>query len=169
MADQSIKMPPVVDETTQFPTISATPGESINIDMSSLQMMNSGGIRLWIRWVVPLTQTHQVRLDRCPMIFLNLSAIVMDVVPDKAVIGSFVLNYLHTDEDSEIRLLFNSKPGVKGFQVPEIVQGKTANDKFEFDGLVSKTFGRFKEPVNFIPSVPMADLPSLGIQIISSK
>lgn len=164
VATQTFLVPALVDESTILPDLLMADNSTLVIDLKQLQMMNSAGIRLWIRWLLPLSKKHKVVLSHCPMIFLNLSSIVLDVVPEKVHIQSFSLNYLHETDDREVRLHFSSAETPPRFQIPEAVVDDATKDRFEFDGLISKTFARFRAGLTFIPSMQMSELQAAGIQ-----
>lgn len=160
----TLKIPSVVDESTHLPEVHVAVGDPVAIDLASLKLMNSAGIRHWIRWILPLTKSTKLSLVNCPMIFLNLSSIVMDVVPDGAEIESFILNYLHVSNDRELRLHVSHPPQGGAFEVPELII-TDSGEQYEFDGMLSKTFSRFRGRVNFQPSVKVSRFPELGLRL----
>lgn len=159
--EKAIRIPSVVDENTRLPEVKIPAGENLEIDLGYLKLMNSAGIRHWIQWLTPLTRANRVQLIHCPLIFVNLSAIVVDVVPAGASVRSFTLNYFCDETDEEIRVLFQSQGNDSEFNIPEKIVDPSGSI-FEFDGLFSKTFARFKGKISYHPQVEASQLGSLG-------
>lgn len=168
MQHTTIQIPSVVDESARLPEVYVAQGDKVVVDLKELKLMNSAGIRLWIRWILPLTKTAKVQLTNCPMIFLNLSSIVMDVVPDQVKIESFSLNYLHLKDDREIKIHVEISPKTQSFEIPEIIITDDG-EQYEFDGMIAKTFSRFKGTFHTHASVRSSQFNDLGIRFVSAS
>lgn len=170
LKESVIKMPVEVNEGIDFPDFKDQERQTIKIDMGGLRMMNSAGIRRWIRWIGPLSAAHEVQLIDCPMAFLNLSSFVAGVIPPSARLISFFLLY-KTDAEENLYLRFRPDPRTGKFNVPEVavIEGEPGVEEkyFNFDDYVNKTFARLMDRVQVHSEVTSKDFENMGISYAS--
>lgn len=150
-----ILLPAHIDEDTIFPKVD--PSLSlVTFDLADLKMMNSSGVRTWIRWAKSIAGTAEIRLRNVPMMFLNLSSIIANIIVPSMVIESIRLDYVY-DYSEETRSVFFERPSDrKPITIPHkiSIEGRL----FEFDGLVDRTFAQVKNQFTFVESILDSDL-----------
>lgn len=166
MSDTEVQftIPATVDDTTRFPTYRGFHGQKFILDLRDLRMMNSMGIRTWVDWVRGFMANNTVVLRNCPMTFMSIAAIVVDVVPNEVVIESMILRYIDSETNTSMRCLFTRPPASKTWRLPMAL---TANStEYEFDGIMLKTLGRIKNELETLERHPLEQISSLGGQVL---
>lgn len=158
--DVRIRLPEKLDEDTIFPEIQITHGQKLQVDLQSVRLMNSFGIRNWNRWLLPFLETNPIEFIHVPMMILSLSSIVRSVFPQGSRVESFYVHY-RSSKDDEIRLHFVPVEDV--FHVPEQIQLAQKLEIYELDGLAQRLFAGFPNQVKIQPQLNEADFANFGI------
>lgn len=161
--DVRIRLPEKLDEDTIFPEIQITHGQKLQLDLQSVRLMNSFGIRNWNRWLLPFFDTNPIEFIHVPMMILSLSSIVRSIFPQGSRVESFYVHY-RGSEDDEIRLHFVPVKDV--FHVPEQIQLIQNSEIYELDGLAQRLFVAFPNQVKIHSHLNEADFTHFGIHQI---
>lgn len=164
-------IPSVIDDRTRLPQYKGFHKQKFVLDMRDLKLMNSVGIRTWVQWLETFRANNQVVLVNCPVIFMNIAAIVVDVLPNEARVESVILRYVH-DESGEVLRCLSTRPGSGTWKIPQILKvtepGTTAKD-YEFDGILSKSFARMRTEIEFLEELASGQFSAYGLQILTKE
>lgn len=87
-----IKFSGQIDEYCDFTDIKLPESNRITIDLKSIQMLNSVGLRSWVMWVKTLNQQIIV-LRHCPAVAVHQMNILDGFMPLKSIVESFEVPY----------------------------------------------------------------------------
>lgn len=80
--------------------------QSVVINLEQIKMINSLGIREWIKFVAVLSQS-QVELQKCPKIFIDQVNMVQGFITPNFKIMSFYVPYFNEDANIEKNVLYS--------------------------------------------------------------
>ena len=108
-------------------------------DFDSVSLLNSCGIREWIRFVEQLGNEVKIIYRNCPPIVVLQMNMVKGFLSDNATVESFYAPYYDDENDRELKVLLHSDE-IKELQAPKKLND--AGKPLEFDG-VEATYFRF--------------------------
>lgn len=113
---------------------------SVVFDFKELQNINSCGIREWIQWITPLSQT-QVVYRHCPKVIVDQINMIDGFLPASGVVESFYVPYYSDASGEEKHVLFTSGKEFSGesLRLPDNVKD-SKNNSMEIDVIESKYF-----------------------------
>lgn len=97
----------MIDEDSAFPEIQGAKFREVHIDLKEVSAINSIGIREWMDWLRPLSESSSVHLWNCtkPLVFqFNM---VEGFLPAKARVRSFFVPHFCEKCDQEANVLVN--------------------------------------------------------------
>lgn len=159
-------VPSVVDDRTPLPQYQGFHRQKFVLDLRDLKLMNSVGIRAWVHWMRSFAGPNEVLLINCPVIFLNIAAIVTDVVPEKVRVQSMILRYVDEESNSPLRC-FMERPPTGIWKIPETL--RLGDAMYEFDGILAKSLGRLKSETELTEEISESQFADYGLQIIAEK
>ncbi len=129
-----------IDEDFVFDSILENKGTHYLIDFNELKMINSCGIREWIRFVEQLGPSIQIEYYNCPQIIIQQMNMVSGFLSSNATVKTFYAPYYCEDNDEEKHVLLKSED-IKNNQAPQVfteVDGEKA--EMEFDAIEEQYF-----------------------------
>ena len=127
-----------IDEDFKFDTISIDKDDVI-VDFEEITLLNSCGIREWIKFVTSLGGSKKITYVNCPSVVVMQMNMVKGFLSENAQVESFYAPYYDEDLDEEVKILIKSADVVDG-KAPEV---KSDSGKpLEFDG-IEKTYFKF--------------------------
>lgn len=166
--DVQFHVPSVVDDRTPLPQYQGFHRQKFVLDLRDLKLMNSVGIRNWVQWLKSFQPQNEVCLVNCPVIFMNIAAIVTDVVPDGARIESILLRYVDEEHGRGALRVLAQRPTESSWKLPQAILS-ASGEVYEFDGILSKTLGRLKGQVELVNEMPEAAIAGAGLTILSKE
>jgi len=110
-----------IDEDAEFPLIELATVKKVFIDLNGIRGINSTGIREWLDWIRPISQSVEITLERCPKSIVLQFNMVAGFLPPKARVTSFYLPYYCDKCDYEgshlVTVGQNVSKGPKGLAV----------------------------------------------------
>jgi anti-anti-sigma regulatory factor len=127
----------IVDELVGFKA------ETVKVDFEDVKMINSCGVREWIKLVEALTnQGSKVEYYNCPQIVVQQVNMVTGFVPQGGQVVTFYAPYFCDDCEHEEKVLLTSSE-LDGREAPELKCGKC--------GAMSEIDAMEDVYLNFIP------------------
>lgn len=118
-----------------FPEV---PSMTINLDQVS--SINSTGIREWIK-LMDKIGSSEIKLIKCPKVFIDQVNMVKDFLPENALIESFYVPYFSETKNSELKILFErGRHFTKNFINCKETIADEAGTIYELDVISSKYF-----------------------------
>ena len=88
-----LKVSGPIDEDSIFPQVSAPVGGDVVVDLDKVTIINSCGVREWVRWIAPLAATAPVVLRSCPKSIIDQANTVEGFLPKGVKVESFYVSY----------------------------------------------------------------------------
>ncbi len=136
-----------LDEDAKLPVITEKIRE-VHIDLRQLKTINSCGIREWVKWIQPLSQTYEVHFHCCPKIVIDQVNMVSGFLPKNVYVESFYVPYYCEENDADRSILLErerdfrqpmgSNPGFVNFQ--ETMTFDDVGGEYEIDVISAKYF-----------------------------
>lgn len=130
-----------INEETNFSAHNLAGNNSIIFDFSQVSGINSCGIREWIRWITPHSNSTKMYFRNCPKVVVDQINMVDGFLPHNAIVESFYVPYYSDETGEEKHVLFTL--GVEfsdaGLQYPNTVCD-SQNNPMEMDVIESKYF-----------------------------
>lgn len=95
-----------IDEDSDFNTIPKIEKNLLLIDLSQVTMINSCGIRDWVKWTKTLAPHVQMHIKKCPKFIIDQINILQGFLPQNSLVLSFYMPYFCEDCNVEKQLLF---------------------------------------------------------------
>ena len=126
-----------IDEDSDFTEIIDTKAEKINFNFDKVEMINSCGIREWIKFLDQLG-SRKIIYENCPQIIIEQINMVHGFIRPESKLVSFYAPYYceHCDKESKIHLLSEN---VHEKKAPEVKCPYCGEDA-EFDAIESSYF-----------------------------
>ncbi len=102
-----LKLVGVIDDSFPTANIQLPADKPIEINLNEIKMINSLGIREWIKFVNSV-QSKNVSIVCCPKIFIDQVNMVQGFIPVEFKIKSFYVPYFNEDDDLEKSILYIS-------------------------------------------------------------
>ena len=97
----------VIDDSFPADKLVLPADKAIEINLNDVKMINSLGIREWIKFVNSI-QSKNVSITHCPKIFIDQVNMVQGFLPTLFKIKSFYVPYFNEDDDLEKSVLYVS-------------------------------------------------------------
>ncbi|MDA8792724.1 hypothetical protein N9N67_05730 [Bacteriovoracaceae bacterium] len=115
---------------------------NIVLDLDKVKLINSCGIREWIRFIQRMDQQEKIIYRQIPKVFINQMNIVKGFVTKNSLVESFYAPYFDEDNDLEMdKLIFTDQ--VVDSQAPVFMNEQ--GNELEFDAFESTYFKFLKE------------------------
>ncbi|MBL7663530.1 MAG: hypothetical protein JNM93_00240 [Bacteriovoracaceae bacterium] len=122
-----------IDEDATFQEIEKIKANQYNFDFEELKMINSCGIREWIKFIEKLPATAKVIYQKCPQIIIEQMNMVHGFIRKGAEIESFYAPYYDEESDTEHKILLNTAD-IKNGKAPKI-KSPDSGKEMEFDAI----------------------------------
>ncbi len=137
-----------INEETVFPNLEKYKVKTINLDLKTLENINSLGIRDWVNWLEPLSLKFEINILNCSKRLIHQFNVVTGFLPTNARITSFYVPFFCEKCEFEDDFLFQlgSEVVVKNGQVhvvADLNKFKSCEDTgcgLELDGSPIKYF-----------------------------
>ena len=106
-------------------------------NLKDVSMINSCGIREWIKMTQRIDPTVEIIYEFVPPVFVNQMNLVQGLLPENGTVSSFYAPYYDEENDSELKVLIKSSQTVDG-KAP-VVKTKDGVE-LEFDGIEANYF-----------------------------
>jgi hypothetical protein len=123
----------VIDEESKFPPVDPAKNKRIMIDLKGIRSINSVGIREWLNWIRPLSETAQIVFLHTPKALVFQMNMVEGFLPKTATVKSFYVPFYCEACDKEENVLFT---------VGKEVQVTDGNYKITFDVKTANLCGK---------------------------
>jgi hypothetical protein len=134
-----------IDESFEYANLINPSAKVYNIDFNELKMINSTGIREWIRFIEKLGSNVQFNYFNCPHYVIQQMNMVKGFLSSNAKVLSFYAPYYCEEADQEKQVLLDAKQ-IVNFKAPVIkmmVDGEEV--EMEFDGIEEQFFKFLKK------------------------
>ena len=134
-----------IDEDFDFADLLKEPVKTYKFDLNEVSMINSCGIREWIRFVEALGSSVVIEYYNCPKIIVQQMNMVSGFLTTNASIKSFYAPYFceENDEEKQVLLQSNQIINLKAPKVTTTVDGQEV--EMEFDAIEDKYFKFLKK------------------------
>jgi len=129
-----------IDEEFDFSPLNQNIGKIYKIDFNELKMINSCGIREWIRFVESLGSGVQITYYNCPQIIVQQFNMVAGFLSSNAKVATFYAPYFCEESDEEEVVLLDASQivNLKAPKKTTIVDGSEV--ELEFDAIEEQYF-----------------------------
>jgi hypothetical protein len=129
-----------IDEEFDFSLLNQNKGKLYKFDFNELKMINSCGIREWIRFIESLGSDVQIIYYNCPQIIVQQFNMVAGFLSSNAKVATFYAPYFCEETDEEEAILLDSTQVVnlKAPKKTTIVDGSEV--ELEFDAIEEQYF-----------------------------
>ncbi len=134
-----------IDESFDYQNLITSPGTIYNIDFNDLKMINSCGIREWIRFIDKLGPNLQINYMNCPHIIILQMNMVAGFLTANAKIHTFYAPYFCEELDEEHHILLNSSDVVNGKAPVQTIKVDGEDVELEFDAIEEQYFKFIKK------------------------
>lgn len=129
-----------IDENFDFAQLLGNPGKIYKVDFNEVKMINSCGIREWIRFVEKLGTSAEMNYYNCPHIIIQQMNMVAGFLRPTSKVHSFYAPYYCEETDEERHILLNSAQ-IINFKAPVQTLNVDGQDiELEFDGIEEQFF-----------------------------
>lgn len=132
-----------IDEDANFEEIEKVQEKEYIFDFDQVSMINSCGIREWIKFIEKLPGDAKITYKRCPQIIIEQMNMVHGFIRQGASIESFYAPYYDEESDTEHKILLQSKD-IKGGKAPTI-KSPDSGEEMEFDAIEEQYFSFLKK------------------------
>lgn len=129
-----------LDEETTLNSSQLQGSSEIIFDFKELQSINSCGIREWINWIKPVSNT-KITFKHCPKVIVDQINMIDGFLPQNAIVESFYVPY-YSDETGEEKLVlfsFGREYSHQGLKLPDGIKDSKGNS-MEIDVIEGKYF-----------------------------
>jgi len=130
-----------IDEDSNFDNIDLQNLSEVTFDLEGIQLINSCGIREWIKFQDQLSKTIFITYKNCPQIIVEQMNIIKGFVKDCGTIESFYAPYYDEESDTEVKILITPSEVIEG-KAP-LKKNENAKD-LEFDDIEAQYFSFLK-------------------------
>ena len=95
-----------IDESFPQELMGLSESDFIQINLEGVKMINSLGIREWIKFITQL-KASRIELVKCPKIFIDQVNMVQGFITPSCKVVSFYVPYFNEDESVEKSVLFS--------------------------------------------------------------
>ena len=133
-----------IDEEFNFLPLNQNKGKIYKFDFNELKMINSCGIREWIRFVESLGSGVQIIYYNCPQIIVQQFNMVAGFLTANAKVATFYAPYFCEESDEEEAIILDATQ-IVNFKAPKkttLVDGSEV--ELEFDAIEEQYFNFLK-------------------------
>lgn len=132
-----VELAGVVDEDSNFDKIKNLKMNKFVFDFEKVGMINSCGIREWIKYLQEL-EGVEIKYQNCPQIIIEQVNMVHGFIRKGIVVETFFAPYFCTNCDTEKRILLKSSEIINS-KAP-VKQCNTCKSDLEFDAIEKQYF-----------------------------
>lgn len=130
----------VIDEMFDYSELILNPGKLYKMDLNEVKMINSTGIREWIRFIEKLGPAVSIHYFNCPQIVIQQMNMVAGFLTSNAKVVSFYAPYFCEDTDEEEHVLLNASE-IVNFKAPKHTSTHDGVEvELEFDAIEDQYF-----------------------------
>ncbi len=96
----------VIDEESKFPSVDTAKHKRIMVDLKGIRSINSVGIREWLNWIRPVSETTQIVFLKTPKALVFQMNMVEGFLPKNGTVKSFYVPFYCEACDKEENVLF---------------------------------------------------------------
>lgn len=128
-----------IDEDTDFKELAGLEQKSMVFDFKQVSMINSCGIREWIRFVESIPGSTNLVYENCPQIIIEQINMVHGFFRKGATINSFYAPYFCESCNKEAKIHLKTDQ-IKNRKAPKVECPHCGSDDMEFDAIESQYF-----------------------------
>jgi len=129
-----------INEDLQIDKITDLKATNIVIDMDKVKMINSCGIREWIRMIDKFGQTVMIEYRNVPQIVVQQMNMIAGFLSKNAKVTTFYAPYFIEDLDEEKQVLLRAED-IKDFKAPKQTTTVDGNEyELDFDAIEEQYF-----------------------------
>lgn len=129
-----------IDEDSDFKELLGLEQKDIIFDFKQISMINSCGIREWIKFLDQIPETSSITYTNCPQIIIEQINMVHGFFKKGAQIESLYAPYFCEGCNKEVKVHVESQQ-VKNRKAPRIDCPHCGNENIEFDAIEAQYFG----------------------------
>lgn len=129
----------VIDEDADFTKLSEVKGDNCVFDFDEVSMINSCGIREWIKFIEKLPESITIRYRNCRQIIIEQINMVHGFIRPGAKIESFYAPYYCEGCDDEFKQHIKTDE-IEGKKAPHIKCPNCGSEETEFDAIEAQYF-----------------------------
>ena len=126
-----------INEDFTFDNLLGHESEKYKFNLEEVSLLNSCGIREWIKFINQLPSASTLEYHNCPTVMVLQMNMVKGFLTDNAKVISFYAPYYDESKDEEIKVLLTADQ-VQNNQAPEIKNDD--GEELEFDGIEATYF-----------------------------
>lgn len=132
----------MVDESAVFSPVDLQGSKTVIFVLSGIKLINSCGIREWIKWLNTFPQDAKIVLAHCPRIVVDQINMVDGFLPKNGAVLSFFVPYYCNACGEETTLLFTNGKEFTGANIsaPPTAKCAKCGQTAELDVMESKYF-----------------------------
>ena len=100
-----------LNEEADFTQIPESQAQNVALNLEQLEGSNSLGLKKWISWITPVSQTAQITIEKAPPEIVNQMSILSGFVPKGAKVSSIFVPYYCDSCGHEENILFENGSG----------------------------------------------------------
>ena len=127
----------IIDEDANFDKVKSLKMSSMIFDFTNITMINSCGIREWIKYLQDIEET-KIIYTNCPQIIIEQINMVHGFIKKGSQVESFFAPYFCTKCDTGKKILLKSSE-ISGTK-PPIKLCNTCNSELDFDAIEKQYF-----------------------------
>jgi DNA-directed RNA polymerase subunit RPC12/RpoP len=128
-----------IDEDTDFKELAGLEQKTMIFDFKQVNMINSCGIREWIRFVESIPGSTKLIYDNCPQIIIEQINMVHGFFRKGAEIRSFYAPYFCESCNKESKIHLKTEQ-IKNRKAPKVECPNCGSDDMEFDAIEAQYF-----------------------------
>ena len=128
-----------IDEDSDFKELTGLEQKLISFDFDKISMINSCGIREWIKFIEKLPAGCQIVYKNCPQIIIEQINMVHGFFREGSTIESFYAPYYCEKCGKEAKIHLRSEQ-VKNRKAPKIECPNCGSEDIEFDAIEAQYF-----------------------------
>ncbi len=135
-----ISLTGIIDEDFEYQSLLENPGKFYKIDFNEIKMINSTGIREWIRFIEKLGPSVEFQYFNCPHIIIQQMNMVSGFLTKNAKVISFYAPYFCEETDEEEHILLQATD-IKNFKAPvRTIEVDGHEVELDFDAIEDQYF-----------------------------
>lgn len=134
-----IELVGTIDEDADFSVLLELKQKAMDFNFDKVAMINSCGIREWIKFIAQLPADIKIAYQNCPQIIIEQINMVHGFFKKGATIESFYAPFFCEACDHEVKVFLKSSQIIKG-KAPEVVCPQCKKEKMEFDAIADQYF-----------------------------
>ena len=115
---QTIKLTGVMNENSNFDSVDFSDSNEIILDLGGVSLINSIGIRGWLKWCQSLPKDKPVQIINAPKAMIDQANMLSNFFPKQAKILSLELPYFCDNCEKTHSLFFEIGSNLKSNDVP---------------------------------------------------